>query len=187
MIDFLANLDMSILKAIHGFFSCGFLDFLMPRVTELGSRGIIWIITAIALLFTKKYRKWGILIIIGLLVGLLVGNVILKPLIARPRPCWIDASVKLLVANPTDYSFPSGHTLSSFIAATILTLCNRKFGYIAVPLAFLIAFSRLYLYLHFSSDVLGGMLIGIGIGLLVYKTFREIGFLKTAKESVANE
>ena len=74
---------------------------------------------------------------------MLVGNVCLKNLIARPRPCWLDSSVRLLIADPTDYSFPSGHTLSSVIGATILTKTDRRFGYAAIPLAALIAFSRL--------------------------------------------
>ena len=72
------------------------------------------------LLCTKKYRRQGALVLMGLLAGLLVGNVALKHLVARSRPCWLDPSVQLLIATPTDYSFPSGHTLSSTIAATIL-------------------------------------------------------------------
>ena len=95
---------------------------------------------------------------------MLVGNVCLKNLIARPRPCWLDSSVRLLIANPTDYSFPSGHTLSSTIAATILTKTDRRFGYVAIPLAVLIALSRLYLYVHFPSDVLAAAVLGVLIG-----------------------
>ena len=100
-------------------------------------------------------------------MGVLVGNVALKNLIARPRPCWVE-SVPLLIASPTDYSFPSGHTLSSAIAATILTKTDRRFGYAAIPLAALIAFSRLYLYVHWPSDVLAGALLGILIGNLTF-------------------
>lgn len=88
----------------------------------------------------------------------------LKNFVARPRPCWLDSSVRLLIANPTDYSFPSGHTLSSVIGATILTKTDRRFGYAAIPLAALIAFSRLYLYVHFPSDVLAAAVLGVLIG-----------------------
>ena len=102
----------------------------------------------------------------GLAVGVLAGNLTLKPLIARPRPCWLDESVQLLIANPTDYSFPSGHTLSSLIGATVLTKANRKFGFAAIPLAALIAFSRLYLYVPFPTDILGAAVLGMAIGLL---------------------
>ena len=96
----------------------------------------------------------------------MAGNLTLKPLIARPRPCWLDESVQLLIANPTDYSFPSGHTLSSVIGATVLTKANRKFGFAAIPLAALIAFSRLYLYVPFPTDILGAAVLGMAIGLL---------------------
>lgn len=116
------------------------------------------------LICTKKYRRQGILLLCGLAAGVLVGNVFLKNFVARPRPCWLDSSVRLLIANPTDYSFPSGRTLSSVIGATILTKTDRRFGYAAIPLAALIAFSRLYLYVHFPSDVLAAAVLGVLIG-----------------------
>lgn len=103
------------------------------------------------------------LLLVALALGVLTGNLTLKPLIARPRPCWVDESVRLLIPKPTDYSFPSGHTLSSVIGATVLTKANAKFGLAAIPLAALIAFSRLYLYVHF----LGAAVLGVAIGLLV--------------------
>ena len=114
----------------------------------------------------EKYRKYGAFLLAGLAVGVLIGNLTLKPLIARPRPCWLDESVQLLIANPTDYSFPSGHTLSSVFGATVLTKANRNFGLLAIPLAALIAFSRLYLYVHFPTDILAVAVLGIGIGLV---------------------
>ena len=91
----------------------------------------------------------------------------------RPRPCWLDSSVWLLIADPTDYSFPSGHTLSSVIGATILTKTDRRFGYAAIPLAALIAFSRLYLYVHFPSDVLAAAVLGVMIGELAFYADRR--------------
>ena len=77
--------------------------------------------------------------------------------------------MQLLIALPKDYSFPSGHTLSSAIAATILTKSNLRFGFIAIPLALGIAFSRLYLYVHFPSDVLAAAILGMGIGMLTFR------------------
>ena len=121
----------------------------------------------------KKYRRQGLLLLGGLAVGVLVGNVCLKNLIARPRPCWLDSSVRLLIADPTDYSFPSGHTLSSVIGATILTRTDRRFGYAAIPLTALIAFSRLYLYVHFPSDVLAAAVLGVMIGELAFYADRR--------------
>lgn len=143
------------------------MDLLMPKITLLGNGGAVWILAAGVLLATKKYRKYGAFLLAGLAVGVLVGNLTLKPLIARPRPCWLDPSVQLLIENPTDYSFPSGHTLSSVIGATVLTKANRKFGLLAIPLAAFIAFSRLYLYVHFPTDILGAAVLGVTIGLAV--------------------
>ena len=163
------NLDWSILHWIQNTLVCPFMDFLMPKITLLGNGGAIWILAAVILLCTKKYRKQGVLLLAGLIVGVLAGNVCLKYLIARSRPCWLDGSVQLLIANPTDYSFPSGHTLSSVIGATVLTKTDRRFGYAAIPLAALIAFSRLYLYVHFPSDVFAAAVLGIAIGELVFR------------------
>ena len=85
----------------------------------------------------------------------------------------LDSSVQLLIAAPTDYSFPSGHTLSSVIGATILAKTDRRFGYAAIPLAALIAFSRLYLYVHFPSDVLAAAVLGVMIGELAFYADRR--------------
>lgn len=160
------RLDWTILHEIRAFLTCPLLDMLMPKITMLGNSGAVWILAAGGLLCTKKYRKYGIILLAGLAMGVLVGNVFLKHLIARPRPCWLDQSVPLLIAVPNDYSFPSGHTLASVIGATILTAADRRFGIIAIPLAILIAFSRLYLYVHFPSDILGAVILGLGIGAL---------------------
>lgn len=163
------SLDQSILYWIHDNLSCGVLDMLMPKLTLLGSGGAIWLLAAAIMLCAKKYRRQGVILLAGLAAGVLVGNVCLKNLIARPRPCWLDGSVKLLIPIPTDYSFPSGHTLSSVIGATVLTKTNRRFGWAAIPLAAIIAFSRLYLFVHYPSDILAGAVLGVAIGLAVYR------------------
>ena len=168
------NLDFSILHWIHNTLTCPALDFIMPKITMLGNGSIIWLLASSGLLCTRKYRKQGLLLLGGLAVGVLVGNVFLKHLIARPRPCWLEPGIKLLIANPADYSFPSGHTLSSVIGATILAKTDRRLGYVAIPLSALIAFSRLYLYVHFPSDVLAGAALGIVIGTLVFR-FGDLG------------
>ena len=162
------SMDWSILRWIHSALSCGFLDFLMPKISLLGDSGAIWILAALVLLCMKKYRRYGFLLLAGLALGVLTGNILLKNWVARPRPCWLDPTVQLLIANPTDFSFPSGHTLSSAIGATVLTRTDRRFGWAAVPLAALIAFSRLYLYVHFPSDILGGAVLGVLLGSVVF-------------------
>ena len=159
------TLDFSILYWIQDHLRCSLLDWLMPKLSVLGDSGIIWIVAALALIAAKRHRRCGITLAAGLLCSLLLGNLLLKPLIARPRPCWLDETVILLVSAPGDYSFPSGHSLSAFIAAVILLRYDRRFGIPALVLAAFIAFSRLYLFVHFPSDVLAGILLGTGVGL----------------------
>lgn len=162
----LESLDFYILDLIQNL-RCPFLDFLIPRVTALGNAGMIWILMSLIMCINKKYRKTGITVLAALLTGFIICNIIIKPLAARPRPCWIDTSVPILIDVPSDYSFPSGHTLSSFIAAFVLLFSGNRFGYAAVVLAALIAFSRLYLYVHFPSDVLGGIFLAALISYVV--------------------
>lgn len=173
MLDLIQNIDWTVLHWIRDTLHCGVMDFIMPKITLLGDVGAVWVILAIVLLISKKYRKYGLALLGALIVGVLVGNVCLKQLIARPRPCWLE-DVTLLISNPTDFSFPSGHTLASVIGAYVLTAANRKFGLFAIPLAVLISFSRLYLYVHFPSDVLASVVIGVGIGCAAVWLCRKI-------------
>ena len=162
------SLDWSILHWIQENLRCGVLDFLVPKITALGDGGILWIVLCLILLCTKKYRTCGIFMAISLVIGLLTGNLLLKNLIARDRPCWIDPSVELLIKNPHDYSFPSGHTLHSFIGAVSLWKTNRVMGYVAMPLAVLISLTRLYLYVHYPTDILAGAVLGTVIVFVVF-------------------
>lgn len=170
----LTKLDFSILYGIQAHLRCGFLDFILPKITWLGNAGLIWLIAAGLLLLTKKYRRAGVVLLAGLAAGFLIGNLALKPLVARPRPCWLDGSVPLLIPVPTDASFPSGHTLSSVIAAFLLTVADRRFAIVAIPLAVLIAFSRLYLFVHFPTDVLAGAVLGVLIAGVVRRVSDRI-------------
>lgn len=162
------NIELGILNFIQNVFGCAFLDFLMPIVTVLGNAGIIWIAAGIVLMCIKKYRRGGIFLLVGLLLGLIFGNVILKNVIARPRPCFL-ADVPLLIPMPTDFSFPSGHTLSSFIAAFVLQRINRRLGILALVFATIMAFSRLYLFAHFPTDILGGLVLAYMVYLMIKK------------------
>lgn len=163
--------EFLVLDFIKEYIKNPFLDFLMPKITFLGNDGIIWIISALVLLAIPKYRKGGVALSIGLLACLVIGNLTLKPLIGRIRPYELVEGIELLISAPTDFSFPSGHTLSSVVSAAILTMTDKRFGYVAIPLALLIAFSRLYLYVHFLTDVLGGAVIGAVISIVIYFIF----------------
>lgn len=172
------ELEFGILYAINNLHN-PILDKIMVAITNLGDAGVIWIGIAIILLFRKNTRKCGSLMLVSMALGLILGNVVLKNLIARERPCWIDSKIPLLIPIPHDYSFPSGHTLASFEAAVMIYLHSKKWGAISFILAILIAFSRMYLFVHFPTDILCGAALGTLISLLVYKA-QEI--IKKKKE-----
>ena len=140
----------------------------MVFITKLGDDGIFWLILAAVLLLFKKTRKCGLTILLSMAISYLLGNMFLKNVIARPRPCTLDPTVPLLIPTPGEYSFPSGHTLHGFTAATAIFLHFKKPGIAALVLAALIAFSRMYLFVHFPTDILAGMILGIGVAVFVY-------------------
>ena len=145
-------------------------DVVVPLITRLGDAGIIWIILTVLLLIIPKTRKTGVIMMAALLVDVLLCNVFIKNLVARTRPFDVNTAVQLLVAKPRDYSFPSGHTAASFASVTALYLAGeKKLWKIALVLAVLIAFSRLYLYVHYPTDVLGGIITGAIAGYIGYK------------------
>lgn len=161
--------DLPILDWIASHLWCPFLDAVMPAVTFLGNGGWLWIAIAVVLLCIPKYRKTGLAMGCALLIGLLLCNAALKPLVGRIRPFSYQLLnhgriIPLLIESPTDFSFPSGHTIASFEAAAVLLIRHRKWGIPAMILASLIAFSRLYLYVHYPTDVLTSVVLGIGIG-----------------------
>ena len=160
-------MEFGILDWIQENMRSDMMDQIMSGISFPGNAGMIWIALAVMLIAWKKHRSCGLTLAVGLIASGVIGNLFLKNVVARPRPCWINQSVELAIASPLDYSFPSGHTLVSFIAATILFNYNKAVGAAAYVLAVLIAFSRLYLYVHFPTDVLAGIILGIAIGLAV--------------------
>lgn len=147
-----------------------FLDKIMVFITRLGDVGIIWIVLSIVLLLIPKTRKSGAVMVAALVVDVLLCNIVLKNLVARTRPYDVNTGVHLLVAKLHDYSFPSGHTAASFASVTALYLAGeKKLWKFALVLACLIAISRLYLYVHYPTDVLGGILFGVISGYLGYR------------------
>ena len=179
MLDFFAtSFDLPILEWIQENVANGFLDFLMPIITIFGDAGIFWIACAAVMLIFPKTRKTGLAMGVALVMGLLVCNICLKPLVARMRPLVYEVEIlgnsaadllhsgQLLVGKPSDFSFPSGHTIASFEAAGVLMLNNKKLGIPALVLAILIAFSRMYLFDHYPTDVLASVVLGTLFAIL---------------------
>ena len=162
--------DLPILDWIQSHLQCAFLDFIMPIITLFGEDGIFWIAWAVLLLLIPKQRKTGLAMAIALVMGLVVCNMTLKPLVQRIRPYdlqdQLGVTISLLIEAQHDFSFPSGHTIASFEACTVLMLSNKKMGIPATIIAVLVAFSRLYLYVHYLTDVLAAMVLGILFGFI---------------------
>lgn len=156
----LNSFELPILYAIQDAIGCSFLDRFFSLITRLGDAGIFWIILTIALLCFKRTRRAGVAMAVALLVGLGVTNLAIKPLVARIRPYIVDPSIVLLIPPETEFSFPSGHTSTSFECAFVLFAYNRKAGIAAIVLAAIIGFSRLYLMVHYPTDVLAGVIFG---------------------------
>ena len=151
------------------------LDKILAFITSLGNAGIIWIVLAVVLLILPKTRKTGIIVAAALLMDLVLCNLILKNLVARVRPYDVNTAIAILIKKPLDFSFPSGHTAASFAAMTALFLAKMKKAWIAaLILAVLIAFSRLYFYVHYPTDVLGGAVVGILSGIIGYAVVEKI-------------
>ena len=179
MFSFFAEaFDLPILNWIQQNMQSTFLDFIMPFITILGDAGIFWIACSVILMFIPKYRKAGFSMGLALIFGVVVCNMILKPLVGRIRPYnynldvlklqWQDFLVhgKLLVETPHDFSFPSGHTIASFEASVALYKNDKRLGIPALILAVLIAFSRMYLYVHYPTDVIASVILGTVFALI---------------------
>ncbi|MDP4143605.1 MAG: phosphatase PAP2 family protein [Bacillota bacterium] len=153
--------DTNLLFLIHNIFYNHVFDLIMPLITALGNGGMIWIILSVVLLINKKYRKTGIQCAIALVLVLILGDEILKNLIQRPRPFVAMSNIQLLIAKPLSYSFPSGHTSASFAIVGIVWSKLRKIRIPVLILAVLIAFSRMYLFVHYPLDVFAGAMLGL--------------------------
>lgn len=202
------NFDLSVfewVQTIQG----GFLDKLLVLITTLGEKGIIFILIGLVLLCTKKYRKAGVAILAAMLVMGIGNNLILKTIFARPRPfnldpveyAWWHEIYKFpeLVSRPKSFSFPSGHTSSAFAAAIALLWYDKKFGIPLTLFAAVMGFSRIYVEVHYCTDVLFGVLVGViyaVIGVLIVnklypiimpKVEAKIGGIKEKRKSAKSE
>ena len=178
------NIELNILDWIQTLHT-PFLDKIMVFITRLGDAGIIWIVLSIVLLLIPKTRKSGAVMVVALVVDVLLCNIVLKNLVARTRPYEVNTGVHLLVAKLHDYSFPSGHTAASFASVTALYLAGeKKLWKFALVLACLIAISRLYLYVHYPTDVLGGILFGVISGYLGYRKSIEMKMTKDYRPGI---
>lgn len=163
----LLNMDGSVLFFIQENIRNPLLNAIMIFITTLGDGGAIWIFSTLLLLIFKKTRKIGVMSAVALLSSLLINNYLIKNLVARPRPFVTFPELRILIPTPSEFSFPSGHTSGSFAAAAVF-YCHlpKKLGVLAILLAGLIGLSRLYVGVHYPTDVLAGALTGVLLSYL---------------------
>lgn len=146
----------------HNFFSN-----LMQFITGIGDFGMIWLVLILIMSTYHKTQPLSQKMLLALLLATIIGQVTIKSIVKRKRPCHDYHDVKMLVAIPSDYSFPSGHTASSFACATTICFFYPKIGIFFIIFSFLMGFSRIYLFVHYLSDVVFGSLLGILVGIIV--------------------
>ena len=147
----------------------GVMDGFWVAVTSLGDDGWFWIAVGIALLLFKKTRPVGITLLLSLLINLCLTNLTLKDFFGRPRPFNVNPDLVTLIKPPSSFSFPSGHTSVSFSGALVVYhMMSKKIGIPAVVLATMIAFSRMYVGVHYPTDILGGIVVGIVSSIAAY-------------------
>ena len=176
MLDAFQSLDGAALLLIQELRNA-LLDPLIIGYTMLGDKGLLWIGLAIVMLFHKSTRKAGVLALAAMLLGALCTNVVLKPLVERPRP-WRDvAGLIPLVYEPDPYSFPSGHTCAAFAAGMVWvrTLPKSWMRGLAGAAALCMGLSRLYVGVHYPTDVVGGALVGACCAWIVWSVHNKMG------------
>ena len=167
MLQRIQDFDIAVLNFINSYCHNPVLDRIMPLITYLGDMGFVWVIISVVLLANKKYRRTGIMVICALIMASLLGDGIIKNLIQRPRPCVDIPAFKLLIAKPLSYSFPSGHTATAFAATGVLAKAFEKYRIYIILLASMIAFSRMYLDVHYPTDIIGGIILGFFCSAMV--------------------
>ncbi|MDD3394122.1 MAG: phosphatase PAP2 family protein [Anaerotignum sp.] len=187
--EWIQAIDITILTGIRNFFDAPWvgkpwLDNLMMYISVLGNNGLVWITLAILFLLAgnrkNQWRTGGLLLLLCLGANALVCNAVLKPLVARMRPYDL-LGYEVLVPHLSDFSFPSGHTAASFAAATAIYAMNKKCGIAAYIFAAVMGFSRLYLGVHFPTDVLAGALLGWLVAAITIYVYRRCTLIKKSR------
>ena len=176
MLETLLNLDIGFLLFLQESVRNPILNSIMIFVTSLGNGGMIWIAATVLLMIPKKTRKVGITSAVALLLSLIINNNIIKNIVQRPRPFATFKELQIIVPIPSEFSFPSGHTASSFAAASVFfRQLPKKLGLPSVILAGIIGFSRLYVGVHYPTDVIAGVIMGILLSYLAEILVNFIG------------
>ena len=165
----LLSVDGAILRFFQEHIRLAWLNPVIKVITTLGDKGGIWLLAGLILLFFKQYRKQGLTVILCIAACFVLNNIIIKNLVDRTRPYYIFEWLQPIIELPDDASFPSGHACASFAGAYALYKgLGKKYWWVYI-VAVIIALSRLYVGVHFPSDVLGGACVGFFVSMIVYR------------------
>lgn len=168
--ELIQQFDDSILYYIYENWHNAFTDGLFITVSRIADCGLIWFVLAGIMLLKKDWRSTGIVMLFALGLGALVGTVILKNIICRERPFNVDETLQLISVMPGgQYSFPSGHSNAAGACSTVIFLRDKRFGTAAVVYALMVAFSRVFLVVHYPTDVICGLLLGGACAIIMWK------------------
>lgn len=173
--------ELSLLQKMHEALQCTLLDRVSVIVTYTGNAGAAFILLALALLCFKRTRILGAIMATSLALDGVLVNICLKPMLARVRPYDLGVELYLIASRPKDYAFPSGHTAVAFAAATAMSKGPRKVYIAMLAYALLMSFSRLYLMMHYPTDVLGGAVCGALCGFLSVRIWKRLTTTKGAE------
>lgn len=182
MLQLIQTVDINALYWIQQNMRVSFLNMPMIILNRIGDYGIIWLLIIAVMMIWPKYRRVGLTALIAITFSLLICNIIIKPLVHRARPFEVYQYITVLINYPTDFSFPSGHASSSFSVALVLMHAYKKKGAGFLILATLIAFSRLYVGVHYPTDILGGILTGILSGVLAVLVVKMLSNIRKPAE-----
>ena len=173
--EIIRNSDYIILNAIQQSMRSEFLDSFTLTLSYVTTSGAIWVAVGIAMLFSRKHRASGIIMLASLTAVFLTGDVLLKHIVNRPRPFIVNTDIALLIKSPLGSSFPSTHSAIAAAATTVLIAKNKVIGFIASVMTACIAFSRLYLYVHYPTDVFAGLMLGAFCASMILMLAKRIG------------
>lgn len=172
--DFILRLDCGVIRFVFDNVKCDFLDGIMGGVTMLGDNGLIWIfLTVLMIAAGKSFRKTGFAAAVSLGISAILCNAVIKPYVGRIRPYDL-LNLPIAVERLSDFSFPSGHTTAAFAFAVAVYMFNRRMGRLALICAALMALTRIYLCVHYPTDVLGGIILGSLCGILGQRIILKI-------------
>ncbi len=176
MLETITNFDFSVLYWIQENLRTEWLDWICAFLSWAFQLGIPWIILGVVLFCFKKTRAAGAILVAAVVLTFFFNELAIKNAVNRERPCTIDQSVQLAIERPTSYSFPSGHTASCFAAVGTLLFTFKKLGIPLMLFAVLMGLSRMYLFVHFPTDVIAGAALGLLMAWVTVLIFRELKY-----------